>query len=234
MLGNTIATKVMVESNPGSILIKALEYRHNGKTYVEGVKGRRYEIVVHNLTSGRVEIVSTVDGLDVHDGQPSSYEKRGLVVGPYETATFKGFRLSLEDIATFRFGEIDRAYATRIGKATNIGVIGVAVYKEMVEVPHLSFLDIYPERGDTLGYSPMKGIGTVFGERRRDHVGTTMFTRATNQPVEAFVIRYEDRIGLKTLGISVVEMDENLLRRENANPFPANNTFAKPPVGWRG
>ncbi|HTN82325.1 hypothetical protein WMF37_21145 [Sorangium sp. So ce291] len=44
------------------------------------------------------------------------------------------------------------------------------------------------------------------------------------------VIRYEQREGLRALGIDV----DGLSQRETASPFPAETGFAKPPPGWRG
>lgn len=241
MIQYPVHVRVYVESPRGE-MVSAKEYSHDGKVYVEGQRGQRYEIRVINLTSRRVELVPSVDGLDVHDGQEASYEKRGLVIPACGDGVLKGFRLSGDHVATFRFGGVEEAYATKIGKPRNIGVIGLAVFEELAPVVQCPKVPIRPNDYDDhlFDFHPTKGgdgqrdlgIGTVFGERREDHVGTTMFTRVTKDPVVALSLRYEDRVGLEALGIKVViphEMDQ----RETALAFPGSFGFAKPPYGWR-
>jgi hypothetical protein len=41
--------------------------------FVVGEEGRRYSIVVRNRTAWRIEVVLSVDGLDVLDGWPASF-----------------------------------------------------------------------------------------------------------------------------------------------------------------
>ncbi|XXT24886.1 hypothetical protein WME94_25465 [Sorangium sp. So ce429] len=74
------------------------------------------------------------------------------------------------------------------------------------------------------------GLGTTFGERRESRITSTQFDRATPKPAAVLVIRYEQREGLRALGIDV----DGLSQRETASPFPAETGFAKPPPGWRG
>ena len=88
-----------------------------------------------------------------------------------------------------------------------------------------------PAPGGAPGPRPApSGLGTTFGERRESKVGSTQFDRATSAPVGVMVLRYEDRDGLRALGIDV----DGLQRRETANPFPGESQFAKPPPGWKG
>lgn len=119
----------------GSTLSVAPEYAHQGTTYVEGQKGQRYALRVQNLTGGRVEVVPTVDGLDVRSGKDAAFDLRGHVVGPYASFDFTGFRLSDTEVATFRFGTIEQSYAAQIGKPRNVGVIGVAMFEELQPPP---------------------------------------------------------------------------------------------------
>lgn len=101
-----------------------------GRSYVMGNDGARYAIRIENQTGARFEAVATVDGLDVIDGQPGSFEKRGYLVAPWSTVEIDGFRRSEDQVAAFRFGKVRDAYATKRGLDRNVGVIGVAVFQE--------------------------------------------------------------------------------------------------------
>jgi hypothetical protein len=100
------------------------------RSYVMGHDGQRYSIRIENQTGARFEAVATVDGLDVIDGQPGSFEKRGYLVNPWSTVEIDGFRQSEEEVAAFRFGRVRDSYAARRGNDRNVGVIGVAVFQE--------------------------------------------------------------------------------------------------------
>ena len=54
-----------------------LNGRYRGRRFVAGERGERYEIVVHNETRDRIEVVLSVDGLDVMDGRAASFSKSG-------------------------------------------------------------------------------------------------------------------------------------------------------------
>ena len=103
----------------------------NGWNYVIGEPGARYQIVITNQTHRRIEIVASVDGLDVTDGAPASYQKRGYVLAPGEVYAIDGFRTSQNSVAAFRFSSVEGSYANqKYGLTANVGVIGVAVFTE--------------------------------------------------------------------------------------------------------
>lgn len=99
-----------------------------GRTYAIGEVGRRYTIVVRNDADYQVEVVASVDGLDVIDGRTANYEKRGYLVAAYGTLEIEGFRQSADQVAAFRFGSVRDSYAARTGTDRNVGVIGVALF----------------------------------------------------------------------------------------------------------
>jgi hypothetical protein len=102
-----------------------------GKNYVIGEAGRRYSIVVRNRTQNRLEIVVSVDGLDVIDGRPAAFSKRGYLVDPQGELEIDGFRQSVDTVAAFRFGSVRGSYASqKHGDSRNVGVIGLAVFHE--------------------------------------------------------------------------------------------------------
>lgn len=101
-----------------------------GRTYVVGRDNQRYTIQIRNDSGGRFEVVSSVDGLDVVDGLPANYSKRGYIVSPYSTLEIEGFRTSLESVAAFRFGAVSSSYAAKTSGDRNVGVIGFAFFAE--------------------------------------------------------------------------------------------------------
>lgn len=102
-----------------------------GRRFVVGERGERYEIVVRNETGARVEVVLSVDGLDVMDGRRASFSKRGYIIGPHDALTVEGFRTSASTVAAFRFSSVSRSYAAlRHGDTRNVGVIGAAVFED--------------------------------------------------------------------------------------------------------
>lgn len=101
-----------------------------GRSYVMGNDGARYAIRIQNQTGARFEAITSVDGLDVIDGEPGSFEKRGYLVGPWATVEIDGFRRSQDEVAAFRFGRVRDSYAAKRGNDRNVGVIGVAVFQE--------------------------------------------------------------------------------------------------------
>jgi hypothetical protein len=105
-------------------------FSSGGRSYVLGHDGQRYSIRIENRSGARFEAVATVDGLDVIDGQPGSFEKRGYLVQPWSTVEIDGFRRSEDEVAAFRFGRVRDSYAAKRGNDRNVGVIGVAVFQE--------------------------------------------------------------------------------------------------------
>jgi hypothetical protein len=105
-------------------------YQASGKTFAIGEAGARYSIWLENRTPARFEIVVSVDGLDVIDGKPASFGKRGYILNPHASLEIDGFRQSESTVAAFRFGSVRGSYAARKGDDRNVGVIGVAVFHE--------------------------------------------------------------------------------------------------------
>ena len=105
------------------------------KRYVVGQPGQRYKLVVQNNSSQRFEVVASVDGLDVIDGQAASFVKRGYIVDPWSSITVDGWRTGNDSVAAFRFSGMEDSYADRKGDGRNIGVIGFAFFHERGGVP---------------------------------------------------------------------------------------------------
>ena len=107
-----------------------------GRRFVVGEPGKRYTIELRNRTDARLEVVLSVDGLDVIDGRPAAYRKPGYVIPPRGRTLVEGFRTNLSAVAAFRFGRVENSYAAQSGRSTrDVGVIGAAVFGERGRLP---------------------------------------------------------------------------------------------------
>jgi hypothetical protein len=108
----------------------------DGRTFLLGEPGLRYNIRVRNPTGQRVEAVVSVDGRDAMSGQPGDYvNQRGYVIPAYGSLLVEGFRRNLEEVAAFRFTSPEDSYSSRMGTPQNVGVIGVAFFPERAHPP---------------------------------------------------------------------------------------------------
>jgi hypothetical protein len=122
-----------IENEEGSTLPS---FHHEGRAFILGEPGERYNIRVQNPTSRRVEVVVSVDGRDAISGRVADYgTQRGYVVPPYGSLLVEGFRQSYVDVASFRFTSPGNSYSARRGTPENVGVIGVAFFPERVREP---------------------------------------------------------------------------------------------------
>lgn len=106
-------------------------YHSGSRRYVVGNKGANYTLVIKNICYSRLEVVLSVDGLDVMDGRNASFKKRGYIIRPGKTLIVKGFRTSESAVAAFKFSSVSRSYSNQLhGKTRNVGVIGMAVFTQ--------------------------------------------------------------------------------------------------------
>jgi hypothetical protein len=105
-------------------------YAQYGKRYVPGEPGHRYALRLANHTGERVMVVLSVDGVNAVTGQTAGADQNGYVLDPWQTTEIAGWRKSYSDIAQFVFTAIDDSYAARTGRPDNVGVIGMAVFRE--------------------------------------------------------------------------------------------------------
>lgn len=102
----------------------------SGRRIVIGEKGRAYALDLENRTRRAVEVVASVDGLDVRDGKTAAVSKSGYVIPAKQTVQIAGFRVNNETVKQFVFGGVGNSLAAQKGAARNVGVIGLAVYDE--------------------------------------------------------------------------------------------------------
>ncbi|MBL8944596.1 MAG: hypothetical protein JNK45_15660 [Myxococcales bacterium] len=102
----------------------------DGRRYAIGRDGEAYRLGVENHSSARLEVVASVDGLDVIDGDDAGFHKRGYIVDAFSSVVIDGWRTSGQSVAAFRFSSIDDSYADRTGRPRTIGVVGAAFFRE--------------------------------------------------------------------------------------------------------
>jgi len=117
-----------VVTRPDGRLLPA--YGKDGRSFVVGMPGQEYGIRVCNTTNDRVLAVMSVDGVNVVSGETASPAQSGYVLGGRECADINGWRKNLATTAAFYFTELPDAYAARTGRPENVGVIGVAFFRE--------------------------------------------------------------------------------------------------------
>lgn len=105
-------------------------YEAAGKHIVIGKTGMEYQIHLENRTAKRLEILVSVDSLNVLTGLPAGYSQHGYVLAPKQVANIDGFRKNNEQVKTFRFGTVADSKAAAKGLARNVGVVGLAVFEE--------------------------------------------------------------------------------------------------------
>ena len=75
--------------------------------------------------------VVSVDGVNVVSGKTASIDQGGYVLNPYQTVDITGWRKSYSSVAALVFSSPYDSYAARTGRPGNVGVIGVAVFREL-------------------------------------------------------------------------------------------------------
>ncbi len=111
------------------------EYRHRGTTYVAGRPGERYAVRLTNRSGARVLVVLSVDGVNAVSGETAATGQTGYVLSPWQSADITGWRKSDAEAAAFYFTALPDSYAARTDRPHNVGVIGVAVFRERAPLP---------------------------------------------------------------------------------------------------
>jgi hypothetical protein len=234
-----------VTSDEGELPI----YEVDGKHYLLGVEGRRYQVWIANRSERRLEAVLSVDGRDVISGREADYRvDRGYVLEPGEELAVEGFRKSFESVASFEFAAPSESYATRMGDGSNVGVIGLALFEEG-DTPGPRPAPIaagdrrdrysegerqapssgaYPGAGASKSAMPMEemdaepGLGTKYGDEIGSQAEVVPFVRGDREnPDEILALYYDDRAGLEALGIVIP--DDGRVPADlcsGPNPFP--------------
>ncbi len=109
-------------------------YYHRGEYWVAGVPGAKYAIDIRNASGRRVLAVTSVDGVNVISGETASTAQTGYVFGAYQRYDITGWRKGNDAVAAFEFTASPGSYAERTGRPRDVGVIGVALFRERAPV----------------------------------------------------------------------------------------------------
>jgi hypothetical protein len=220
-------------------------WRHEGRLYVAGRPGSRYSLRVTNNTGSRVLVVLSVDGVNIISGETAAYDQRGYIFKPHESYDLSGWRKSESEIAAFVFAPLPKSYAALTGRPGNVGVIGMAVFREKPQPPPPPVVE-GPRRGAWNGVpapapppsAAMRSAPSaeedvdevaVTAQRRQDKLGTghgqieedvvtiEPFERATSYPQFVRRIDYDSYDNLVAIGV----IRRAQPRDPGPRPFPA-------------
>ena len=121
-------------------------YVAGGERWIVGTPGHEYAIRIRNHTGTRILAVPSVDGVNAITGETASPEQSGYVLEPYGSVEIAGWRKSLANTAAFYFTNLADSYAARTGRPGDVGVIGVAVFRERVPVAYAPRPNVYDQR----------------------------------------------------------------------------------------
>ena len=191
-------------------------YLHRGRVYVPGSPGAKYSLVITNKTGERVLAVTSVDGINVITGETANPAQSGYVLDPWGSVEIEGWRKSMTEVAAFVFTSLPDSYAARTDRPGNVGVIGVAAFREY-QPPRIRDLQQQPEqlsgpRGQAYeSEAPSASraesrkredkLGTGHGEREPSYASWTDFRRASERPAELVSVWYDSRANLVARGI---------------------------------
>ena len=186
------------------------------RAFLEAKSQARYRIRARNLTGRRVGIVIAVDGRNIISGDRSDLGRREAmyILGPYESATYSGWRTSASEVRRFYFTDVADSYAGRIGDESAMGVIAAAVYRERprrarylrqqagasasAPQPAAEASDATAERSSQ--------AGTGFGEREHSQVTRVEFSPERRASQRSF-FKYEWTEQLCARGVKRCEPD---------------------------
>ncbi len=224
-LGNLADLSVYDRSQGRNLAV----YQHEGRYYVVGKPGNRYQIIMRNQSAQALLAVTSVDGVNVVSGATANWQQSGYVLEPDRQTDIKGWRKSMSHVAQFYFTSVSDSYAARSGRPDNIGVIGAALFRARNEAPQplsssddneLSERDARAaanspaESRAALGKSNELGaahaaprakaekkLGTGHGGDETSHTQHVDFQRASDSPDEIITIYYDSYRNLLAQGV---------------------------------
>jgi hypothetical protein len=217
-------------------------YRRRGHDYVVGQPGDEYAIRIRNCSGSRVLAVVSVDGVNVITGETAAPDQSGYVIEPYGYVNIEGWRKDLKGTAAFYFSDPGDAYATRTGRPDDLGVIGVAVFRERERQVLRLGGELYRSapsgsRQESAADAQAKGtaaesnaaaapaLGTGHGRREWSPAREVEFERASARPDQRLVIRYDRHENLVAMGV----LPREELPWREPNPFPGARGFVPDP-----
>jgi len=243
-----LADVQVIDRDSGAVLTT---YRHGGDFWIAGRFGGRYAISIQSRVGERLLAVTSVDGVNVVSGESASVQQTGYVFGAYQGYQIDGWRKSDREVAAFTFTAPPDSYAARTGRAANVGVIGVALFRERPDPVEAEPPMNEPRMNERLGalrdeaaFRSLNGaakaaaaapsatsaapqLGTGHGERVASAVDHTNFDRLTTQPNETIRLRYDSYEHLVAMGV----IRPVPVVPARPDPFPASPGYLPDPPG---
>ncbi len=214
-------------------------FQHQRHWYVGGDNGQPYQLLLRNHTNGRLLVVTSVDGVNVLTGEPAAAEQTGYLIEPQGSVSIEGWRKSLDAVAQFVFTAPDNSYANRTGQGGNTGILGFAVFEELVPPPpspnyrrrdSAREMQSMPSAAPSLNTEKRSDMGTGHGEQVYSPVQQAQFRRASQRPAEALQIHYASLAQLERRRIALRDIwRHDDPRSEDPNPFPGERQFVPDP-----
>jgi hypothetical protein len=236
----SLASVNVIDRDTGAAL--AVHY-YQGDYWVAGSPGGRYAIQIRNCDGGRLLAVTSVDGVNVLSGRTAGWSQSGYVFEAGESYQIAGWRKSHTEVAAFTFTDSPDSYAERTGRPANVGVIGVALFRERPQqitsaaplrqtpapAPAASAGARSSAQESQLAAAAAPKLGTGHGEREASYVVDTSFRRMQSEPNEVIRIRYDSLERLVALGI----IPGPAPAHGEPDPFPGSkgNHFVPDPPG---
>jgi hypothetical protein len=140
-----------------------------GERRVEAVAGAEYELRLTNPLPERVAVAVSVDGLNVIDARHTTpWNASKWVIHPHGTQTLSGWQVGSERARRFSFTTERDAYATRVGRPADFGVIAAVFYRERRPLAEIFPRRlVVPEREDSVGAAARSFPSNDDGSARR-------------------------------------------------------------------
>lgn len=200
-------------------------HRGRGARWIVGERGHEYSVRIRNCSDVRVLAVVSVDGVNAVTGQSAAPSQSGYVIEPGGYVTVEGWRKSLARTAAFVFTDPSRSYAARTNRPDDVGVIGVALFRE--REPRVTEADSAARQKSaaSAAATPAPSLGTGHGRGEYSPAQWTAFERASTTPDEIHALRYESREALIAMGV----LPRPRASRDTPDPFPAAPGFVPDP-----
>jgi hypothetical protein len=221
-----LADVSIIEVDSGAVLTP---HYYHGEYWVAGTPGARYSISIRNRLGERLLAVTAVDGVNVITGDTASWQQSGYVFGPGQGYRIDGWRKSDAEVAAFEFTAAPGSYAARTGRPANVGVIGIALFRERTAAPPIAYSSAPGAapvaRAQAQAEAPAPAaaaapgglaadaaapsgarswsepLGTGHGERETSYTSHTGFERLQELPNEVVRIRYDSLANLVAMGV---------------------------------
>ncbi|HEY6193888.1 MAG TPA: hypothetical protein VI504_02510 [Candidatus Eisenbacteria bacterium] len=128
--GRLVDVQLKVDGDPAPLYVAP---GHDDRHYFQAFAGRNYSVLLKNNSGRRVAVLLAVDGLNAVNGEITALrpDEGMYVLGPWEQATIRGWRTSLNEVRRFVFVDERRSYAERTGQSnSDMGWIRVLSFRE--------------------------------------------------------------------------------------------------------